>query len=128
MTDRDTTDRFDIHRLMRFAMRNWVRTKGQQSRQITKVVYQLSARFPWPIHENRAVLEFRGDCTEKEKLGLFQHNIAQVFYVFGKYEEVEQMHRATLALREKVLGPEHPSTLDSMNNLASKRPVLIRVL
>ena len=28
------------------------------------------------------------------------------------------MHRQTLELREKVLGLEHPSTLDSMNNLA----------
>ncbi|EXL45099.1 hypothetical protein FOCG_13862 [Fusarium oxysporum f. sp. radicis-lycopersici 26381] len=28
------------------------------------------------------------------------------------------MHRETLELKEKVLGKEHPSTLDSMNNLA----------
>jgi len=28
------------------------------------------------------------------------------------------MHRQTLQLKEKVLGKEHPSTLDSMNNLA----------
>ena len=28
------------------------------------------------------------------------------------------MHRRTLELKEKVLGREHPSTLDSMNNLA----------
>ncbi|KAI6617173.1 hypothetical protein MCOR14_010859 [Pyricularia oryzae] len=34
------------------------------------------------------------------------------------HEEAEQMHRKTLALREKVLGPEHPSTFDSINNLA----------
>ncbi|KAL5886639.1 hypothetical protein ACKVWH_001964 [Pyricularia oryzae] len=34
------------------------------------------------------------------------------------YEEAEQMLRETLALREKVLGPEHPSTLTSMGNLA----------
>jgi hypothetical protein len=36
----------------------------------------------------------------------------------GKYEEAETMHRQTLALREKVLGKEHPSTLASMDNLA----------
>ena len=28
------------------------------------------------------------------------------------------MHRHTLDLRKKVLGEMHPSTLDSMNNLA----------
>jgi hypothetical protein len=27
------------------------------------------------------------------------------------------MHRQTLELRKKVLGPEHPDTLTSMNNL-----------
>ncbi|KAF2818040.1 hypothetical protein CC86DRAFT_310088, partial [Ophiobolus disseminans] len=37
----------------------------------------------------------------------------------GKYKEAEAMHRQTLALKEKVLGPEHPDTLTSMNNLAS---------
>ncbi|RYO95235.1 hypothetical protein DL764_007720 [Monosporascus ibericus] len=36
-----------------------------------------------------------------------------------KYEEAEQMHRQALALREAVLGREHPDTLTSMNNLAS---------
>jgi hypothetical protein len=36
----------------------------------------------------------------------------------GKYEDVEAMDRQTLALRKKVLGPEHPDTLASMSNLA----------
>lgn len=36
----------------------------------------------------------------------------------GKYAEVEKMHRATLGLREKVSGKEHPHTLTSMDNLA----------
>jgi tetratricopeptide (TPR) repeat protein len=34
------------------------------------------------------------------------------------YDEIEQMHRRALAGREKVLGPEHPYTLTSVNNLA----------
>ncbi|RYP56402.1 hypothetical protein DL770_010832 [Monosporascus sp. CRB-9-2] len=36
----------------------------------------------------------------------------------GKYEEAEQMHRQTLELRKAVLGRKHPSTFDSMDNLA----------
>ena len=46
------------------------------------------------------------------------NNLAIVLNSQGKYEEAEQMHRQTLALRETVLGREHPDTLDSMNNLA----------
>jgi hypothetical protein len=36
----------------------------------------------------------------------------------GKYEAAEAIYRRTLELREKVLGPKHPDTLESMNNLA----------
>jgi hypothetical protein len=36
----------------------------------------------------------------------------------GKYEEAEAMNRQTLALKEKVLGPEHPDTLTSVYCLA----------
>ena len=36
----------------------------------------------------------------------------------GKYAEAEAEYRAVLKLREKVLGPEHPDTLASRNNLA----------
>jgi hypothetical protein len=36
----------------------------------------------------------------------------------GKYKAAEAMNKKTLALREKVLGPEHPDTLTSMSNLA----------
>ncbi|KAF2787273.1 hypothetical protein K505DRAFT_225425, partial [Melanomma pulvis-pyrius CBS 109.77] len=36
----------------------------------------------------------------------------------GKYEEAESMKRQTLALKEKVLGLEHPGTLTSMYCLA----------
>lgn len=35
----------------------------------------------------------------------------------GKYEEAEVMHRQALEAREKVLGREHPLTLNSANNL-----------
>ena len=35
-------------------------------------------------------------------------NLALVFDGQGKYEAAEEMHRRTLELREKVLGPEHP--------------------
>jgi Tfp pilus assembly protein PilF len=35
----------------------------------------------------------------------------------GKYEETEVMHRRALEASEKVLGPEHPDTLASVNNL-----------
>ncbi|KAF7712387.1 Kinesin light chain [Penicillium ucsense] len=45
--------------------------------------------------------------------------VQQVLTRQGKHEEAEAMHRRALSGSEKVLGPEHPQTLDSMANLAS---------
>ena len=57
-----------------------------------------------------------GDFEKSQQDLLF--NIGECFRISSKYTEAEQMYRQTLELREKVLGQEHPSTLDSMNNLA----------
>ena len=46
------------------------------------------------------------------------HHLAQTLNNQGKYTEAEKMHRETLALREKVLGKEHPDTLASMSAMA----------
>ncbi|KAK8130828.1 kinesin light chain [Apiospora sp. TS-2023a] len=127
--DRGTPDRFDIHRLVRLVVRNWVQTWGEQRQQVTDIIWQLSEEFPWPTHENRdmwtwylphaqSVLGFRVECSERETLGSLQHNVAECYDLLGRYSEAEEMHRETLALRETVLGREHPDTLDSMNNLA----------
>ena len=37
----------------------------------------------------------------------------------GKYAEACALAEQVLAARERVLGPEHPSTLSSVNNLAA---------
>ncbi|KAI6493773.1 hypothetical protein MCOR11_006062 [Pyricularia oryzae] len=128
--DRGTVDRFDIYRFVHVAMRNWIQTQGDQGEQVTKVMCQFSERFPWPTHENRnvwtsylphaqTVLEFRGYYMEKEILGLLQYNVAKIYILLGKYEEAEKMLREILALMEKVLGPENPSTFGGIDNLAS---------
>jgi hypothetical protein len=45
-------------------------------------------------------------------------NLAGVLTRQSKYEEAEAMSRQTLAQREKVLGPEHLQTLNSVHSLA----------
>ncbi|KAK8036751.1 hypothetical protein PG994_015248 [Apiospora phragmitis] len=110
-------------------MRNWVQAQGGQSQQVTDIVRQLSKKFPWPKHENRdmwtwylphaqAVLGLSDECSERKMLVSVQHNVAGCYALLGKYSEAEEMDRQTLALKETVLGREHPDTLGSMNNLA----------
>ncbi len=36
----------------------------------------------------------------------------------GKYDEAEPLYRRALAIKEKALGPQHPNTATSINNLA----------
>jgi len=45
-------------------------------------------------------------------------NLTDVLDSQGRYEEAAQMHQQTLELNDKVLGREHPLTLDSMNALS----------
>nr|XP_036584595.1 uncharacterized protein CTRU02_05670 [Colletotrichum truncatum]KAF6794113.1 hypothetical protein CTRU02_05670 [Colletotrichum truncatum] len=127
--ERDTEGRIDIHRLVRLVMRNWVREKGEEEEQVTETIYWLSERFPWPDHKNRevwmtylphaqAALRFQDWCTDEEALWDLLANTGRSNELLGKYGEAEQMHRQTLEMRKKVLGPENPNTLSSMNNLA----------
>lgn len=45
------------------------------------------------------------------------HYLGQTLYKQQKYKAAENMHRKTLALRQRVLGEEHTDTLMSMNRL-----------
>ena len=42
------------------------------------------------------------------------NNLASVLSSQSKYEEAEEIHGQALALRERVLGKEHPDTLTSV--------------
>ncbi|KAK0717692.1 hypothetical protein B0T26DRAFT_854799, partial [Lasiosphaeria miniovina] len=117
---------FDIHRLVRLAMRNWLEEKGELTESITDVIQRLAMAFPFPKHENREIWmkylphmqiisESPGYCTDKEAESDLLFNIAESYYQIAKYKEAEQIHRQALELREKVLGREHPDTLTSMN-------------
>ncbi|KAK1990627.1 hypothetical protein LX36DRAFT_647585 [Colletotrichum falcatum] len=129
ITKRDVEDRFDIHRLVRLVMRNWLREQEKEEKEVTETIYWLSERFPWPDHQNKevwmaylphaqAALQVRDWCTDDAALGNLLSITGESNTLLGKYSEAEQMHRQTLELKEKVLGPENPYTLDSMNNLA----------
>ena len=37
----------------------------------------------------------------------------------GRYAEAEPLYKRALAIREKVLGPEHPDTADSLKSYAA---------
>jgi tetratricopeptide (TPR) repeat protein len=52
------------------------------------------------------------------------NNLALSYFARGRYEDASLLHAETLKTRETLLGPAHPETLISMNNLASARAAL----
>ncbi len=46
------------------------------------------------------------------------HNLARSYFALGHYAEALKLHEETLAQRRSKLGPDHPHTLLSMNDLA----------
>ncbi|KAL0933548.1 uncharacterized protein CTRU02_212511 [Colletotrichum truncatum] len=126
---RDAMDRFDIHRLVRLVMRNWLRDQGRKEKQATETIRWLYKKFPWPDHRNRdvwmtylphaqAALQVGDWCTDNEALWDLLSSVGQSNSLLGKYGAAEQVHRQALEVKEKVLGLENPLTLSSMNNLA----------
>jgi hypothetical protein len=45
-------------------------------------------------------------------------SLASVYQNQKEYDKASELHSITLELRQKVLGPEHSRTLDTMHNLA----------
>jgi hypothetical protein len=46
-------------------------------------------------------------------------SLANAYRAAGRLDEAITLREQTLAARERVLGPDHPHTLTSRNNLAS---------
>ncbi|KAK4181990.1 hypothetical protein QBC35DRAFT_479490, partial [Podospora australis] len=129
ITERTGQESYDVHRLVRLAMRSWLSKEGELEACAASLIQQLDKVFPFPKHENRVLwvtylphaltaLAFRDYSTNDAAKSSLLFNIAESSYILGKYEEAEAMHRQALKLRTQVLGAEHPSTLTSMNNLA----------
>jgi tetratricopeptide (TPR) repeat protein len=46
------------------------------------------------------------------------NNLAELYKSQGRYSEAEPLYQQALALRQKLLGDEHPDVATSFNNLA----------
>jgi len=129
LTEREQAS-YDMHRLVRLAMRNWLEENGELKDQASFTLQRLYQVFPYPKYENRdmwlrhlphtlAALEFRDTCVNKRISACLIWNVAQSHVILGKYQQAEETYRETVKLAEMVLGCEHPDTLRSMMNLAT---------
>jgi tetratricopeptide (TPR) repeat protein len=122
---------YDIHRLVQIMVRSWLKQKRELEWWRGKTLQRLAKVFPFPKHENRDMWTLYLPHTNyvlgfqkySEKFVDFHWRlifcVGVCFQITGKYDRAEISYRQTLELTVKVLGIDHPSTLSTMNNLAS---------
>lgn len=126
---RGSTESFDVHRLVRLVMRNWLKEQGKERQQAAKTIGWLSASFPRPNKLNKdlwvaymphvqSALKVSQMSTGGRPLWDLMRHAGNGSRLLRKTEEAEQMHRQALELKEKVLGPEDPEVLASLHDLA----------
>lgn len=124
--ERKEPDSYDMHRLVRLAMRNWLQANGEWQDWTTKMTQQVAKEYPIPEHHNKgiwlrylphgqAILELQEKSTDLYPILLI--GMACAYTLLGKYNEAERIYRQVLEIREQVLGKEHPDTLDILPRL-----------
>jgi len=120
---------YDMHRLVRLAMRNWLEREEELEEQVTSTLKRLDDVFPIPRFNNRdlwhrhlphvlAALEFRDACVDKMPKGYLLWKVGVCYYLLGNFHRAEQLYREASTLIETVRGKKHLDTLNSKNHLA----------
>ncbi|KAI0865611.1 hypothetical protein F4860DRAFT_258746 [Xylaria cubensis] len=124
--ERNTPDSFDIHRLVRLVMRNWLQQNGEWEEWTAKVVRRLNEEYPFPDHTNiqtwtkylphgQEVLKIDGAIDIGDASLLI--NTAESYSFLGKYTEAEKLYRHTLKQTKSMPGGDYHSAM-ILNNLA----------
>ncbi|KGQ02680.1 Kinesin light chain [Beauveria bassiana D1-5] len=117
VTERLDTGWFDVHRLVRLVMHNWLAEKGEQVAWLTNVINRLDRIYPIPEHENKdvwmdylshaqAALETRAEATDKSRTSNLLLKVGQSSYKLGQYAAAKATHHKSLELRIKALDRE----------------------
>ena len=122
---------FEMHRLVQFATRVWLRSFGGEDRWRVKYLATLSKKFPtgefgnWSQcrlllpHVESVVNEEPVDNEEAKWWAQILYNAAWYTWNQGLYIQAEEMIRGSISARRRILGREHRGTLDSVSFLAS---------
>ncbi|KAI0968709.1 P-loop containing nucleoside triphosphate hydrolase protein [Xylaria arbuscula] len=124
-------DVFEMHGLVQLATRKWLDADGESEKFKGQFISRMAKAFPsgnfetWNAcqklfpHAEKAV----NYCPKEEELqkewALLLYRSSQYAREQGRYTTSEAMAKVSQDMRRMVLGPEHPDTLISMNNLAS---------
>ena len=119
-----------VHRLVQAVIKDDLRLEDRRVWS-DRVIRTLNHALPWPEYQNWprwepflphaiAARQAIGDHRlESEVAADLLLKTANYLYGRAQYEQAEPLYQRALAIREKALGPDHPSTAQSLNNLAA---------
>jgi tetratricopeptide (TPR) repeat protein len=115
-----------LHRLVHLAIRKWLRNENRYALYITKIADRLREVFPdneltnrqlWRSYLPHALflLDDKQFREREEQYTDFMQKLGTCLETDGKFLQAEQLFRQVLKLRERLCGPRHPDTLETMN-------------
>jgi tetratricopeptide (TPR) repeat protein len=130
LIDRDPRNRtIDIHRLVQAVVKDGL-PENDKRQWAERAVRAVNRTFPLVEFANWAECErfvpqalacaslIEGYGLEFEEAGRLLNAAGYYLHDRARFSDAEPLFQRALALREKVLGPEHPSVATSLNNLA----------
>jgi tetratricopeptide (TPR) repeat protein len=81
----------------------------------------ISAGYPAPllaVHPHLRAVTAAAQPQEDERAAHLDMTLGDALYLLGDYAGAQPPYERALALREQLLGPEHPDVATSLNNLA----------
>jgi tetratricopeptide (TPR) repeat protein len=120
---------FEMHRLVQLATKKWLELHNKLEKwrgtfaMLMKDSYPLGEYENWPTCQPlfphvQAMLSNRPKDTEAlEAWALVLHNAATYMFCMGQYNKASELCSVALQVRESTLGPEHPNTLQSLNDM-----------
>ncbi|KAI1478702.1 TPR-like protein [Daldinia eschscholtzii] len=129
ITEREEPNSFDMHRLVRLAMRNWIKEKGNRVKWITQGIEHLELQFPYPQYNKitawikylphaESASQFRHDAQNKTATCELLRKISVAYCTLGYYETAERIGQQALELAECNFGYNDLKTILAKTDLA----------
>ena len=129
----DGTPAVTVHRLVQAVARARANANATAQHAVERLIARLATIYPGDGYDNPAswprcapltphLLASCGtemaDATASSECADLLNRAGSYFHGRAAYSEARPLYERALAIREKVLGPEHPDTAMSLNNLA----------
>ncbi|KAM0444466.1 hypothetical protein ACHAPV_009956 [Trichoderma viride] len=128
ISERADEGSYDIHRLVRLVMQNWLVKEGGLKICSTSVMQRLSMAYPHPDYVNKdawtkllphalVALNYQEHSSDMNARLKVMYDVSRSIFFLGRYKDAEHVWRQMIDLCTTTLGVEHPSTLNCRNGL-----------